>query len=207
MPNTHQLLAAPLTSQGPQIQNFLFLHVAAYKQFLNCLDTESRDMVTEAICSLPALSLLADIFGRGDGDSSLGFYIDHDGNCTTSFSFAFHRLEANGPQGFKAKLADMNLMGGFSSPRVCTDNGQSMELKGWKAAILSLIAVAFGLSVYKRSQHKLIAEALCSSLVCINSGAGASLRHQTPDQLDQDRAELSRLMKVEKHQEDRRSQG
>ena len=198
-----QLRAEALTSDGPRIEYLLSLHVPAYRQFLKCLDAPSRVMVTEAIRRLPALSLLADIFGRGEGDSSVGWYTR---GMELSFTFAFHRLEANGLQGFKAKLEDANMMGGFSAPRPTSDNGQGMKLAGWRAGVLSLITVAFGLSVYKRSQHKLIAEALCSALIGISCYSGASLRHQSLDQLYQDRAELDRLMKVEKHQENRRSQ-
>ncbi|GMI26403.1 hypothetical protein TrCOL_g2289 [Triparma columacea] len=195
-----QLMAAPLTIQGPQIEQLLHL-VPGYRQLLQCLDTPSEEMVIEFIGRLPQLSILADICGRGDGDSCIT-YNTHNGAVT--LSFAFHSGEANGPGGFKDILEDAI---GFSSPRWSSANGEEMELCGWRAAILSLIFVVFGLCVNKRSQHKLIAEGLCTATICIHQSPGASLRHQSPDQLAQSRAELVSLLQEEKHVENCRLQG
>ncbi|GMI48185.1 hypothetical protein TrCOL_g2037 [Triparma columacea] len=204
-----QLLAEPLTSSGHRIEFLLFSYVPAYKQLLKLMDQRSRAMLRETVRRLPELSILADILGRGEGDSCVSFYNKGGvtGNCNAKFFFAFHRGEANGRRNFKAMLANENIVGGFAPPYKTSDNGVRMELCGWRALLLSLIAVAFGLTVFKRPQHKLLAEGFCTGLVGIDSRAGAPLRHQTSGEFKDDRAELDRLLKVEKHQEGRRQQG
>ena len=149
-----------------------------------------------SIYNLPSLKRMASLFGRGDGDMSVGWY--EEGGLVMRFSF--HVDEGTGRRGFKAMIENANMMGGFC-PEYVTGNGSLMTMSGWKVGILSLIATDFGLAVKKLPQLRLAAQSLCSALTCFDYRHGASLRRQLTEDILLQRQALDQRLRDLKHEE------